>query len=89
MSFYKKCRAKPYSFSVIDCTPASDSPFYFRKNLLKRKKKLIMSIDNKVRNKIHNKITEKPQKYRHYHQVKLINMNILQVKKSDRRGEVY
>ena len=48
-----------------------------------------MSIDNKVRNKIHKKITEKPQKYRHYHQVKLINMNILQVKKSDRRGEVY
>ena len=48
-----------------------------------------MSIDNKVRNKIHNKITEKLQKYRHYHQVKLINMNILQVKKSDRRGEVY
>ena len=45
-----------------------------------------MSIDNKVRNKIHNKITEKPQKYRHYHLVKLINMNILQVKKSDRRG---
>ena len=26
-------------------------------------------------------LTEKQQKYQHYHQVKLINMNILQVKK--------
>ena len=27
------------------------------------------------------KLTEKQQKYQHYHQVKLININILQVKK--------
>ena len=26
-------------------------------------------------------LTEKQQKYQHYHQVKLINMNILQMKK--------
>ena len=32
--------------------------------------------------KNYNKIlTEKQQKYQHYHQVKLINMNILQMKK--------
>ena len=35
-----------------------------------------MIIDDKIRDK-----KEKHQKYQHYHQVKLINMNILQVKK--------
>ena len=36
----------------------------------------------KLKMKNYNMIlTEKQQKYQHYHQVKLINMNILQVKK--------
>ena len=36
----------------------------------------------KLKMKNYNTIlTEKQQKYQHYHQVKLINMNILQVKK--------
>ena len=36
MNLYKKCTAKPYSFEVIDTTPASDNPLRFRKNLLER-----------------------------------------------------
>ena len=36
--------------------------------------KLRMKNDNTI-------LTEKQQKYQHYHQAKLINMNILQVKK--------
>ena len=32
-------------------------------------------------NKFITKLTEKLQKYQHYHQVKLINMSILQTKK--------
>ena len=34
MNLYKKCTAKPYSFLVIDTTPASDNPLHFTKNLL-------------------------------------------------------
>ena len=34
MNLYKKCTAKPFSFSVIDTTLASDNPLRFRKNLL-------------------------------------------------------
>ena len=33
MSLYKKRTSKPYSFSVIDATLASDHPLRFRKNL--------------------------------------------------------
>ena len=36
MNLYKKCSAKPYSFSVIDATLASDNPSCFKKNILKR-----------------------------------------------------
>ena len=36
----------------------------------------------RLKMKNYNKLlTEKQQKYQHYHEVKLINMNILQVKK--------
>ena len=34
MKIYKKCTAKPYSFSVIDTTLSSDNTLRFRKNLL-------------------------------------------------------
>ena len=41
-----------------------------------------MTIDNEIIVENYNIIlTEKQQKYQHYHQIKLINMNILQVKK--------
>ena len=36
MNLYKKCNAKPYSFSAIDTILASDYSSCFRKNLLKR-----------------------------------------------------
>ena len=34
MNLYKKCTAKPHSFSVIDTIFASDNLFRFRYNLL-------------------------------------------------------
>ena len=48
MNLYKKCTEKPYSFLVIDTTLASDNSSRFRKNLLERIQKLIMTIDNKT-----------------------------------------
>ena len=36
MNLYKKCTAKPFSFSVIDITFASGNSSRFRKNLLER-----------------------------------------------------
>ena len=42
MNLYKTCNAKPYTFLVVD-------PLHFRKNLLQRTKKLIMTIDDKIR----------------------------------------
>ena len=49
MNLYKKCTAKLYSFLVIDTTLALDNPFRFRKNLLERIEKLIMTIDDKIK----------------------------------------
>ena len=41
-----------------------------------------MTIDDKIRDeKLQYDIKEKQQKYQHYHPEKLINMNIVQVKK--------
>ena len=48
MNLYKKWTAKPYSFLVIDTTLASDNPLQSIQNLLKRIKKLIMTI-SKIR----------------------------------------
>ena len=36
LNLYRKFTPKPYSFSVIGGTLASDNPLHFRKNLLKR-----------------------------------------------------
>ena len=49
MNLYKKYTAKPYSFLVIDATLGSDNPLYFRENLLERISKLIMTIDDNIR----------------------------------------
>ena len=49
LGFYKKCTAKPYSFSVIDAILVSDNPKRSRKNLFERIKILIMTIDDKLR----------------------------------------
>ena len=41
-----------------------------------------MAIDYKIRDgKLQYDVNREPAKYQHYHQVKLINMNILQLKK--------
>ena len=44
-----KCTKNPYSFLVIDTTLASDNPLRFRKNLVERIKKLVMTINKKIR----------------------------------------
>ena len=49
---------KTIFFLVIDATLASDNPSYFRNNLLERTWKLIMVIDNKIRDGIHDKKIE-------------------------------
>ena len=50
MDLYKKCTTRLYSFIVIDTTLTSDNPLCFRKNLVERILKLIMTIDDKIRN---------------------------------------
>ena len=49
MNLYKKYTAKPYSFLVIDAILASDNTLCFRKHVLERILKLIVTIDNKIR----------------------------------------
>ena len=49
MNTYKKCTAKPYSFSVIDTPLASDNAFCFRRKLLERIQKVIMTNDDRTR----------------------------------------
>ena len=49
INLYKKCTAKPYSFLVIDATLASDNPLRFRKNISERIQKLMMTVDDKIR----------------------------------------
>ena len=45
--------------------------------------KLITTTEDKIKDEKPNMVlTKKQQKYQHYHQVKLINMNILQAKKN-------
>ena len=46
------CTAKPFFFFlVIDTTFATDNPLRFRKNLVERIQKLIMTIDDKIKDK--------------------------------------
>ena len=49
MNLYKICTSKRYYFLVIDATLASDNTLRFIKNLLERIEKLIMTIDDKIR----------------------------------------
>ena len=49
ISLYKKCTAKPYSFVVTNTTLASDNSSRFEKNLLESIWKLIIKIDDKIR----------------------------------------
>ena len=76
MNLYKICTAKLFSFLVIETTLASDNPLHFRKNLLEKIKNIRQEMKN-----CNMKLTMRLQKYQCYHQVKLINMNILQANK--------
>ena len=49
MNRYQKCKAKPFSLLAIDRALVSDNHLRFEKNLLERIQKLIMAIDNKIR----------------------------------------
>ena len=49
MNLYKKYTTEPYSFFVIHTTLLSDSSSRFRKKLLGTIQKLIMTIDNKIK----------------------------------------
>ena len=76
MNLYKECTTNPYSFLVIDTTLASDNSSRFRKNLLERIQKLMMTIDDKIKDeKLQYDVNREAAKYQHCHQVKLINMN--------------
>ena len=67
---------------MTDTTVASDNTFHFRKNLCEKISKLIMKTDDKIKMKNYNMIlTENQQNYRHFHQAKVTDMNILQVRK--------
>ena len=46
---YKKSTTEPYSFLVIDATLSSDNSSRFRKKLLGTISKLIMTIDDKIK----------------------------------------
>ena len=82
MSLYKKFAAKPYLFLVIDTTLASDNPLHFKNNISERIEKLIITSEDKIKMKNYNMILiEKQQKYQHYLQVPLLNMDALQAKK--------
>ena len=82
MNLYKKCTAKPNSFLVIDATLASDNPLCFIKNLSERIWKVIMTIDDKIRDeKLQYNINKKAAKTLALSSGKIINMNISQVEK--------
>ena len=48
----EKVYCKTLLFLVIDATIASDNDLRFRKNILERILKLLMTIDDKIRNEI-------------------------------------
>ena len=66
---------------VIHITLGSDSPLRCVKNLLERIYKIIMTIDDKIREKkrYNTASTEEQQRCQHHHQVKLINRNLLEI----------
>ena len=51
MNLYKKCTAKPYSFLVIDTTLATDNPLRFRKSFFQKEHKIVMNLDDRIRDK--------------------------------------
>ena len=63
MNQYKKCTARPYSLLGVDSTFASDDPLRYKNNLLEKLQKLIITIDDKIRDgKLQNDINRKTTK---------------------------
>ena len=86
MNLYKKCTAKSYSFLVIDATLAFDNLLPFRKNFSEKKWKLIMAIDDKIRDgKSQYDVNRGAAKISALSWGEIINIDILQVKKYKRR----
>ena len=49
LKIYKNCTATPYCFKVNNTNLPSDNPLCFRRNLLKRIKRVIMTINKKIK----------------------------------------
>ena len=78
---YWECTAKSYSFLVNDTFLAPDNPLCFKHNHLERIFKLIITIDDKIRDEIvHYSINIEAAKFS-ASSGKIDNMNILDVKK--------
>ena len=93
MNLYKKYPAKPYSFLVIDVTLASDNLLCFRKNLLERIQKLVITIDDKIRHKnLKYNINGEAAKISALSSGKIDKYEYLmgeEIKESDRTSQVY
>ena len=77
-NLYKKCAAKQCYILVIDAILGSDIALHFRRNPLERILKLIIVIEDKIRNeRLQHDIDRQQQKYQDHHQVKIVNLNIL------------
>ena len=82
MNLYKRCTTKLYYFLVNNINLASGNYLHFRNNLLKRIEKLIMTTDDKIRDeKLQYSISRDAEKILTLSSGKMINMNMLQVKK--------
>ena len=82
LSLYEKVTPKPYSFLVIDATLASCNTLFFRKIFSKEYENYSLQLMIRLEMKNYNvTLIEKQQIYQHYHPDKMMNMNILQVRK--------
>ena len=80
--FIKNGTAKPSSLLLNDNNISQDNPLRFRQDLLEKIWKLIMTIDGKIRyEKLQYDINREAPKMSLLSSGKLINENILQVKK--------
>ena len=66
----KKIYYKKQSFMVIHTTPPSDNPLHFQGNLFQEQERMILIIDDKIKDfkNCIMKLTGQLQRYLHYHQ---------------------
>ena len=92
MNLYKKYPAKPYSFLFIDVTLLSDNLLSFRKNLLERIQKLVITIDKIRHKKPKYNINGEAAKISALSSGKIDKYEYLmgeEIKESDRTSQVY